>query len=804
MDTILQDLRYALRGLAKNPGFATIAVLALALGIGANVAIFSAVDAILIRPLPYADADRLVMVWEDASFQSFPRNTPAPANYVDWRKQNQVFTDMAAIRYRTANLTGDGTPESVLGSGVTFTFFDVLGVKPMLGRVFTEEEDRKATRVVVLSHPLWVRRFGGDPNLVGRAIQMNGQSTTVVGVMPPGFTFQGFDRHFWEPSGFTPQELAQRGSHYLQVVARLKSGVTVERAQADMSAIAARLEKEYPNTNTKIGAVVVPLRDQITGDTSLALIVLLGAAGCVLLIACANVANLLLARATARRREMAVRSALGAGSGRLVRQMITESLLLSTLGGALGLGLARLSLTVLQKMIPAGFAAQELALEGRLLAFAFAVSWATGLVFGLVPALQASHWSMVDALKQGGRGGVGARHHLFRSGLVVSEVALSAVLLVSAGLLIQTLVRLRGLDPGFDTANLLTMITGLPNPKYAEAAKRDAFVVAVLDKVKAIPGVKDAAFASNLPFTAMGNTVGFIVDGQPAAGPGENRDIMARVGTTGYLKMLGVRLKEGRFFTDDDREGMQQVVIVNEFFARQFFPNQSAVGKRIKAAGQRPEDPWRVIVGVVSDMRERGYELPQKYAVYASINQWRSWRPTYLAVRTAGNPSSIAGAVRQAIWSADRDQPVARIRTMEEILDAEVSNRKLQMQFIAAFAGLALVLASLGLYGVLSYGVAQRTQEIGVRIALGASPGGVAGMVVRQGTRLALLGTVIGAIGALAVTRAFQKLLFGVAAADPLTYGGVCAALLAVAVAACYIPARRASRVDPMVALRQE
>jgi putative ABC transport system permease protein len=622
--------------------------------------------------------------------------------------------------------------------------------------------------------------------------------------MPRSFRFPDQLCMFWAPASFTPQQLAARGNHFLSVVGRLREGVRLEQAQNDLRTIAVRLEKQYPETNTKVGTVVVPLREQMTGDSRLGLMVLLAASGCVLLIACANVANLLLARGASRRREMAVRAALGAGGRRLIRQMLTESMLLAGLGGAAGIGLAYAGLAALEKMIPPGFAGDaRIAIDGRLLLFAVAVSVVTGLVFGIAPAVAAARWSLVDALKQGGRGTAGSAG-AFRKGLVVAEVAMSAMLLVSAGLLIQTLLRLRAIDPGFRPENLLTMIVALPTPKYAEPALRDSFERAVLDKVRSLPGARDAAFVSMLPFMSIGNTVGFEVEGQPAAGPGENRDVMARVGSISYLRTLGVTLREGRFFSQDDRADTQQVVIVNEFMAKTFWPGQSAVGKRIKTRRSRLNDPWRTIVGVVADVNERGFELPQKYAVYATLTQWRDWRPQYLAVRTTTDPASLVAPVREAIWSVDRDQPVARVRTMEAVLDDAVENRRTQVHLTGAFSVLALALAAVGLYGVLSYGVAQRRQEIGVRMALGASPAGVARMIVGQGARLGVLGIAIGSAAALGVTQAFRSLLFGVAPRDPATYAVVAGTLLAVGAVACYLPARRAARVDPMAALRQE
>jgi predicted permease len=486
VETFFADIRYSIRVLRKQPSFFATAVIALALGIGANTAIFSVVDAVLIRPLPYADPSRVVMVWEDSSFAGFPQNTPAPANYVDWRRMNRVFTDMAATRNRVANLTGDGRPEMVVGRAATANLFSILGVKPFMGRTFTEEEDRAGVPVVVITYELWNRRFGSDPNLVGKGILMNGQSTTVLGIMPQGFTLPGRGRDYWVPSGLTPQDLARRGSHFLNVFARLRPGVTVEQAQVEMSAIARNLEKQYPQ-NRKIGAVVVPIKDQLVGTTKVALYVLLGAAGCVLLIACANLANLLLAKATGRRREIAVRAAIGAGRGRLVRQLITESIVLSLAGGVLGLALANWGLAVLKQLVPRSIT-ETPSLNSPVLLFALGLSVVTGVVFGLAPALRLSRLDLHDVLKQGGRGGLGGRATLLRDALVVAEVALAMVLLVGAGLLIQTLVRLRAVAPGFNTEKLLTMQTVLPRPKYEKGVQRQAFFDAVLERVRQMPG----------------------------------------------------------------------------------------------------------------------------------------------------------------------------------------------------------------------------------------------------------------------------------------------------------------------------
>jgi len=802
MGLLLSDLRYGLRLLWKSPVFTLIAVLALGLGIGANTAIFSLVDRVLIRPLPFADPDRLVLVWEDASHISFPRNTPAPANYVDWKKQNQVFSDMAATRGRIASLTGDGPPDMVLGRGVTSNLFDVLGVKPLLGRIFTEEEDRTGVRVVLIGYGLWQSRYGGDPNIIGRAILMDGIKTTVIGVMPQGFNFPARLTQFWMPTYFTPRDLNNRGSHYLTVYARMKPGVTVARAQAEMSAIARRLAEQYPRANARIGATVVPMKDQIVGDTAVALVILLCAAGCVLLIACANVANLLLAKAAGREREMAIRTALGAARGRLVRQMITESVLLSLTGGVLGLGLALISMRLLVSLIPTGLALSP-GIDARILLFTLAVSLLTGFVFGIVPALQTTGAGAAEKLKEGGRSGIGRTGRRYRDALVVSEVALAMILLVSAGLLLETLRNLRSIDAGFDSSKLLTLTTRLPYPKYADALKRMNYFESVLERVRALPGVTSAGFTSNLPFTARGNTNGFQVEGIQFQ-PGANQDALYREVTNGYFETMHMRMLEGRIFGPEDRPGAPPVVIVNETFKKQFWPNESALGKRINTEGSNA--PWQTIVGVVRDVRERGLEMEMKPGVYLPVQQFpNGWNiPSNLAIRTATDPLALTKAVRESIWAVDPEQPISEVGTMDDIVDKEVADHKQQTTLLGSFAALALILASLGIYGVLSYAVTQRSREIGVRMALGASSNDVTRMVVSQGLKLTGIGFAIGIAVALLVTRSMTKLLVGVTPADPRVYAMVAGVLTLVAFAACYIPAMRASRVDPMVALRDE
>jgi putative ABC transport system permease protein len=794
------DLRYGVRILFKSPGFAAVAILALALGIGANTAIFSAVDAVLLRPLPYPAADDLVIVWEDASHQSFPRNTPAPANFFDWKSQNTVFTGMAAVRFRTANLTGESEPEMVLGCAATADLFSVLQVEPFLGRAFTAAMDRERAKVVVLTYGLWQRRYGADPAIAGRTIRMNGEAYTVLGVMPPGFHFPNRDVAFYWPSGLDA-EASTRGSHFLTVVARRKPGVTLERAQSEMTTIARRLETEYPETNTKIGAVVVPLRDQITGESRRALLVLLGAAACVLLIACSNLANLLLARGAERRREIALRKALGAGEGRLIRQLVTESMVLALFGGAAGVFLGYAGVHLLKGLVPQGWPGSGVAIDGRVLAFALAATVATVILFGLLPAMKSARIDLNDALKQGSRTGIGGRSQWIRGALVVSEVALAVVLLVCAGLMIQTLHNIRGAGLGFHTDHLLTFRL-LPAAKYPDQQKRAEFYESTLSRLAALPGVRSAAFAGNLPFTSMGNTVSYLIAGRPDPPPGHAQDTLFRPVTRNYFSTIGAVLKEGRGFTPDDRPSSPLVTVINEHFARLHWGSESAVGARLRLGG-RDQDTYTVI-GVVKDLRERGLEPPMKPAVYVMAEQADAVPVGFLVMRTETDPLRSAKAAVDAVWSVDKDQPVSLLRTMDMIVESQYENRSLQMTLLSVFASLAISLASLGLFGVLSYLVTQRVREIGLRMALGATTREVAGMFVGKGLRLTSAGLAIGVVASVLVARAMRAMLYEVAPTDPSVYAVVTGVLCAVAFAACYLPARRASRLDPMKALREE
>jgi predicted permease len=804
MDTLFADVRYALRLLRKSPGFTAVAIATLALGIGGNTAIFSTVDAVLIRALPYADPDRIVMIWEDASAIGFPKNTPAPGNYSDWARLNRSFTAVAATRGSSVSLTGDGSPEQLIGRAVTPSFFDVLGVRPIAGRVFTTDEDRAGTKVVLISYGLWQRRYGGDRGVVGRRLRMNDTSYDVVGVLPRGFVFRNREIDYWIPTSFSPQTAALRDSHYLNVVARLAPGVTIDAARDDVARITEGIRRQFPDSSRSLRSTVVPIKEELVGDTRIELLVLMAAAAAVLLIACANLASLMLSRAVGRRGELAVRAALGATRSRLVRQMLVEATIFSLAGGMLGLLLAPAGVGVMAQITPLGFPAQPASvLDLRLLAFALGLSIATGIAFSLLPAVQAARASLRDAVQQGARSTVGGRGRLTRDALVVMQVAAALVLLVGAGLMLRTLANLRAIDLGFRADHLLTMRTLLPQARYTDGAKRQAFFDRVVGEVRALPGVESAAYASNLPFMSQGNTTWFGIDGRPQ-GQNENRDALLRIGTSDYLRTLGVQAVEGRLLDGRDGAGAPRSVVVNETLARMYWPGSSPLGAGIRFSTS--DGPFYTVVGVVKDIHERGYQLGMKPGLYFSYAQTpTSWAiPETLVVRVNGRPEDLAEPVRRIIARVDPDQPISAVRTMDAVVDLDVADRQQQMVLLGAFAGLALLLASIGLYGVLSFAVTQRSRELGLRIALGASEASVMRMVVVRGLSLTAAGLAIGLVLAWAGTRAMQNLLYGVAATDPRTFGAVVALLTTIALAACYLPARRAARVDPIAVLRQE
>ena len=803
MDSVLWDIRQALRLLRKAPGFTAVAIGTLALGIGANTAVFSAVDALLLRALPYADPDRVVMVWEDDPVAGYRRNTPAPGNYTDWVRMQRSFTGIAATRGNTVNLTGDGAPEQLIGRLVTPNFFPVLGVQPIVGRNFTDAENVAGSPVVMISYGLWQRRFAGDPGMVGRTILLNDARRAVLGVLPRRFVFRNTLVDYWAPIAFTPAMAADHGSHFLNVVARLAPGVSVDSADADMTRIAADLGKQFPRSNGRVGAVVVPVKEDLLGDTRVELLVLMAASAAVLLIACANLASLLLSRAIGRSGEFAIRAALGATRGRLVRQMLVEGVVLAVAGGALGLALAPAGVGLLAQMAPRGFpSATSSIIDRRVLVFTLAVSAATGLFFSVVPALQAARASLRDTLQQQSRGGGGGRSGLTRDALVVAQVAVALVLLVGAGLMLRTLANLRALEIGFHSDHLLTLRTTLPASRYDTPAKRVDFFDRVVGQVAALPNVRHAGYGSTVPFTETGNSTWFQIEGV-ALPPDDPGDALFRGCTNDYLQTLDARIVEGRLFDErDGRDGMP-TVIVNETFARAYWPGASALGRRVRF---QSNGRYLTIVGVVRDVRERGYGLSLKSGVYLPLGEAvRTWaQPETLVVRAGGDPLALAETIRRIVAGVDPNQPVSAVRTMDEIIDAGVADRRQQMTLLTSFSTLALLLASIGLYGVLSYAVSQRSREIGLRIALGASPGSVVRLIMSRGAALTGAGLGIGLGLAWAGTRAMNNLLYGVGATDAATFASVVGLLAVVGMAACGVPAARAARVDPLVVLRDE
>jgi predicted permease len=811
MRTLLQDVRYGLRVLAKRPGFTFVAVVTLALGIGANTAIFSLVSAVLVRPLKYREPERLVMVWEDDLSIGAMGDTPAPANYADWKAQNHSFEDMAALELRSYDLTGDGEPEKLTAFGVTANLFPLVGVAPALGRGFTAEEDRPgAAKVVLLSHGLWVRRFGGERAVVGRDILLNGEPHTVVGVMPQGFQLRWADVGVWAPAAFTPEQLADRQTHYLEVVARLRPGVTAAQADADVKAITARIAAAYPEAAEGLSASVVPVREQLAGGARRPLTMLLVAVGFVLLIACANVGGVLLTRAAARGREIALRAALGASRWRIVRQLLTESVLLGVAGGLVGSLLAMWAFAFLQQLVPSGLREMtELRLDAGVFGFTLALSLLAGVLFGLAPALQSSKTDLNSALKHGGRGGLGAGQRRLRNFFVVAQVALSLVLLVGAGLLIQTLYRLRGQYSELRPESVLTARTQLGGARYREHARRAAFYDGVLTRVRDLPGVEAAGYTTAVPLVWKGGANGLTIEGREAT-PGVAWNANHRQVSPDYFRAMGVALRQGRPFNEQDDERATPVAVVNETMARAYWPGESPLGKRFKVGAADSELPWLTVVGVAADVRQMGADAPVKAEMYVPYRQagrggvYAMFVPRDLVVRTSGAPSGLAAGVRRAVHEVDPHQPLSNVRTMDEVLGRETAQRRTGMVLLTAFAALAMLLAALGIYGVLSYFVVQHTPEIGVRMALGAQRRDVLRLVVGKGMALALSGVGLGLLGAFALTRLMRSLLFEVNAADPLTFAALALLLTLVALLACLVPARRATKVDPMVALRYE
>ncbi|MBI4663247.1 MAG: ABC transporter permease [Verrucomicrobia bacterium] len=799
----MNDLKFAFRQLLKNPGFTAVAVLTLALGIGANTAIFSVVDAVLIRPLPYAEADRLVMIWDDDMRRTGSRKFfSTPAEWSEWRRHNTVFTDIAATDPGQVTLSGDGDPEELPGRRVTGNFWTVLGAKALLGRVSTEEEDTRAVRVAVISYGLWQRRFGGSGDVLGRKIILNDTPYEVIGVMPREFYFMpARDIDVWVPTSWSTEHMTRWWWHDVHCVARLKPGVTLQQARESMAALNLRVSAEH--VKPPRAAVVTPLREELAGKTQTSLIVLMGASAAVLLIACVNLANLLMSRWAARRGEMAVRAALGAGRGRLITQFLIESLVLAGLGAIAGLALALPVMRFLETLVPETMAAVRLTLDWRVLAFSAATAIAAGLAFGLVPALGGSRLALQEGLRDVGRGSTGARSHRFQHSLIVTETALAVVLLTSGGLLLQTFQHLRQLDLGIRSEKLLTFVT--PLFRYREFDQRVAFVNAELEAVRAIPGVISAGAISRIPLTVTDQATFYIFPGQ-SNNEAREQVALSRVVSHDYFLTVGARLREGRFFDTSDRRSESPVAIVNESFVKRNFPERVPLGARFKFGATGERGYWYTIVGVVKEIRDRGVAEELQPAVYRLHEQadQSGDQPSGIAVRTSVEPASIISAVRKAIWSVDKNQPVARVQTIEDIVARQLSAPSQNSALLSAFALLALLLASLGLYGVLSYAVTQRTNEIGVRMALGATSKDILLSFGRRGLKLTLAGLAMGLVLAILAARLMTTLFYGFRPDYLPTVAGVSLILLAVGALACFVPARRAAKLDPMVALRQE
>jgi putative ABC transport system permease protein len=803
LEQLVRDAGYGLRQVSRNPGFSAVAIATLALGIGGITAMFSAFDTILIRPLPYVDADRLVMIWDDLSGEGRSGHMPAPAEWLEWRRHNTVFTDIAATQPGDATLSGDSEPEQVPARKATANLWSVLGVKPLSGRVFTEEEDEKGELVVVISHGLWQRRYGGSPDVLGRKITVNDSPYEVIGVMPREFYFMpARDIDLWMPASFPAGLRTNFTWHSAQVVARLKPEVTLERAQESMAALSRQVtEKDFRGPHS---ALLKPLREEMAGKTQTALIVLLCASSALLLIACVNLANLLMSRSAARGREVAVRAALGAGRGRLAAQFLTESFVLAGLGTVAGLALAMPAMRFLETLVPETISTVRLTLDWRVLAFSAGVAIVATLTFGIAPALRGSRLAPQDGLREGGRGTAGARSHGFQHLLIVIETALAVVLLTSAGLLLQTFQHLRNTDLGIRSEKLLTFET--PLLRYQDFDRRVAFVNAQLESIRAIPGVVNAGAISRIPLTVTDQATFYLLAGQSRF---SDQVALIRVVTRDYFPTIGARLREGRFFEISDRRSESPVAIINESFANRNFPGRSPLGARFKFGQLNEKDYWYTIAGVVKEIRDTGIAEEAKPAVYLLHEQTDQWsmkgaQPGGIVVRTAVEPASIIRAVRQAIWSVDKNQPIWRVQTLEEIVDRQLSTPAQSTTLLTAFAALALLLASLGLYGVLSYAVTQRTHEIGVRMALGATSSEILLSFGKRGLALTLAGLSVGLVLAAMASRLMTALLYGIRPDYIPTGTAVSLILLGVAALACFVPARRASRVDPVIALRNE
>ncbi|HEY6230973.1 MAG TPA: ABC transporter permease [Pyrinomonadaceae bacterium] len=812
IETFWQDIRYAARGLAKQKTFTLVAVITLALGIGANTAIFSVVNELLLRPLPYLDAERLVMLWE-VTPEGRHQNTTSRANFSGWREQTTSFEDMAAFTDQRLNLTGVGEAEEISVQFATPSLFHVLGVQPILGRDMKEEDGAKdAPPIAILGYGFWQRHFAGNPQIVGKSILLNGTPFTVVGIMPAGFQWHiksrsgtGRAAEIWSALDMPPGEGAGSRGRFLSAVARLKPGVSLQQAQADMKTVMARLEQDAPRFNKGYQTELIPLRDQFVGNVRLALWIILGAVGFVLLIACANVANLMLSRAAAREKEIAVRTALGAGRLRLVRQLLTESFLLAIIGGLLGLALAAWGIKALAAISPRDLVnLQRVGLNLTVLGWTMGISLVTAIIFGLAPALEATRLNLNGALKEGkGADGQNPRSGKLRSGLVIAEVALALVLLASAGLLIKSFGQLRKINSGFNANNVLTMVVRLPDGKYKEDQQYINFFNQATQRMRALPGVTAAGMINFLPlYGGLGSGTGFTIEGRPTPAPGEEPSTNVRVSDADYFTAMQIPLLRGRTFSSLEMNEAKHVILINDALARKHFPGEDPIGKRITVP-MSDKPAATEIIGIVGDVKYDSLIDAAEPTVYFPESELTYPFMTFV-VRTTGDPLASAAAVRREIRELDPEQPVSDVRSMNEVMSDTVARARFNTLLLALFAALATLLAAVGIFGVMNYSLALRTREIGLRMALGAQKGQVLKLMLKQGLALTLIGTVIGIAGALALTRLLSTLLFGVSAADPAIFAGIVLLLMVVSLIACYLPARRATRIDPMIALRSE
>jgi predicted permease len=818
MSSFLKDLRFGLRMLAKKPGFTAVAVITLALGIGANSAIFSVVNGLLLSPLPYRDSERLVIIWSHSPGANVAQDWPSPGQYSAVKSQNTTFEEVAIALGNNVVITGKGIPTLLGGLRVSSNMFSLLGAQPELGRAFLPEEDvGETSTTVILSNGFWQQRFGGDPNVLGQPLTLNGQLYTVVGVMPADFSLgeevvptSGFGVKHMEvllPLPLNAKAMNRQDAEYYNVLARLKDGATVEQAQADLDAVVNGLEQQFPDqypASRRFSLSVKPLLEQVVGDVRLALLVLLGAVGCVLLIACANVANLLLARAAAREKEMAIRTALGAGRWRVVRQLLTESVILALMGGVLGLLIAIWSLYGLRWLNPGNIPRlQNIGVDGRVLAFTLGAALLTSLLFGLAPALRGSRVSLNETLKEGGRNPGGSGSHRLRNLLVIAEIALSLPLLIGAGLLIRSFVRVQQVEPGFAAQNVFSLRLAVIGTSYADQSRRLIYYQQLWERIRQMPGVESVGGTSSLPFGGITAWTSITIEGYDTASGQGMIQADSRIASVGYFETMKIPLIAGRFFNDQDTKDSMKVAIIDQNMARSYWPNADPLGKRFKMGGANSDAPWLTVVGVVGDIKQYALDAGDRVSFYWPHQQAPALS-MYVTVRTVLDAPSQLAAVTATARSIDDNVTIYDVKTMEQRLSDSLARRRFAMLALGLFAVVAMVLAAVGIYGVMSYSVTQRTREIGIRMALGASPRDVLKLVVGQGMLLAAIGVCIGLASAFAATRLMANLLFGVSATDPATFVIPGFVLASVALLACYVPARRAARVDPMVALRNE